>query len=98
MNQLQPPVPVGQLPDQMMTYPARPDPRHYGGYDTDLNEGENEGGLNLQNLFWLMVVHRWLIAAFILTGIICGTFLTYVQTPKYLATARLDIETANAKG
>ena len=70
----------------------------YGvGNDPYRDPFEDENSFDPLKLFWFVIHYRWLIAAFILAGIVSGVVFTYLQTPMYRASAKLEILTAGAR-
>jgi len=94
MNQPQPPVPIGPYSGMP---PAYADPYHHRGYGYGFEPEEDRDSIDVLKLFWYVIHYRWLIAAFLVTGIVVGAFVTFMQTPQYRATASLEIQTAGAK-
>ncbi|MCI5073617.1 polysaccharide biosynthesis tyrosine autokinase [Oricola sp.] len=58
---------------------------------------EEEDSLDPLKLIWFVVQYRWLIAAFALAGLAIGVFATYLQTPLYQATTKVEVITPSAK-
>ncbi len=48
-------------------------------------------------LLWLLVRYRWLIAAVLGAGLVLGVVVTLMQSPKYAATARIEIMVPTAR-
>ena len=61
------------------------------------NEGSDESVLNPVQLFWYIIHHRWLIAAFLASGLVAGTVFTWMQTPVFQARATVEVLVAGAK-
>ncbi len=92
----QPPMPV-PYPAQhggMPTYPTQSYPYGYGSYPDTY---EDEGGFDPLKLFWYVVHYRWLIAAFVIAGVICGALFTFMQTPLYKSSTEVEIFTQGAR-
>lgn len=96
MNHSQPPSQIQPYGSPHMHYPAHPGGYVPIGYGIPV-EGEEESKLDLLRLAWYAIHYRWLIAAFLVTGIVLGFVFTYLQTPKYRATSQIEIQTAGAK-
>ncbi|MEM8750428.1 MAG: polysaccharide biosynthesis tyrosine autokinase [Pseudomonadota bacterium] len=75
--------------------PAFAQPQY--GYHIGYDQPHNDGGFDLVKLFYRILKYRWMVAAFILAGIIGGIVFTYMQTPQYRATTSLEIVTSGAK-
>ncbi|MEM6460957.1 MAG: polysaccharide biosynthesis tyrosine autokinase [Pseudomonadota bacterium] len=61
-----------------------------------LNE-EDDSGIDPLALLLYVVKHRWLIALLIGVGIVAGVVFTWMQTPQYKATTKLEISAPSAK-
>lgn len=94
MNHNQLPVQNDPYGNQFLAHPNAYAQLGYG--DRFVADDENDS-IDLLKLFWFVVHYRWLIAACLITGIVSGVFFTFLQTPKYLATAQMEIQTASAK-
>lgn len=58
---------------------------------------DEESGFDPLRIFWFIVHYRWLIAAFLITGLVSGIVFTFLQTPMYRASAKIEIQAASAK-
>lgn len=58
---------------------------------------EEEERFDPLKLIWYAVHHRWLIAAFLLAGLVAGVMVTLLQTPLYQATNKVEIDTSGNK-
>ena len=98
MNHSQPPMPIGPFPNQPVTYPQYPPAHWQPGYGAPPFESEEEkDSIDILQLLWFAIHYRWLIAAFLVTGIVCGVFFTFLQTPQFRSTAQIEIQAAGAK-
>ncbi len=77
-------VPIGHQPGPGF------DPFH------DVDEDENVGFDPLR-LFWFVIHYRWLIAAFLIAGFVSGLAFSFLQTPKFRSSAKIEIQSAGAK-
>ena len=93
-NNYQPPMQVDPYGGQYVGHPNAPQQL---GYGDRFNADDENDGIDLLKILWFFVHYRWLIAACLITGIVCGVFFTFIQTPKYRATAQMEIQTASAK-
>jgi capsular exopolysaccharide synthesis family protein len=87
-------MPIGPYAGQV---PGFPEMQRQFGYAQPFEIEEEQDSIDILKLFWFVVHHRWLIAAFLMAGIVCGFFFTMMQTPKYRATAQIEIQAAGAK-
>lgn len=95
MNHSQPPVPIG--PYHAPAFPVHPDAwRVPPGYGPGFEEDEPDR-IDILRILWFAVHYRWLIAAFLVCGLVSGLFVTFLQTPKYRSFAQIEIQTAGAK-
>ncbi len=67
-----------------------------GGYIRYPEVDERDSFNPLQLIFYALQ-YRWLIAAILAVGLVIGFAITMMQTPKYEASARLEVETASAR-
>ena len=58
---------------------------------------EDEGGIDPLALLLYLVKYRWLIALLLAIGLVAGTVVTWMQTPRYKATTQLEISAPSAK-
>ncbi|RUT29980.1 polysaccharide biosynthesis tyrosine autokinase [Arsenicitalea aurantiaca] len=65
----------------------------YGGRFTE----ESEEAFDPVKLFWLALRYRWLIAVLVGLGLVLGLAMTLMQSPKYAATARIEIMVPTAR-
>ncbi|MEM7302110.1 MAG: polysaccharide biosynthesis tyrosine autokinase [Pseudomonadota bacterium] len=84
-------------------HPAAPPPA-YPGYPTygfnpygPQGAQEFEEPFNPLKLFWIALQYRWLILAFLVVGVASGVVYTWMQTPQYIATAKMEVLNNNAK-
>ena len=72
---------------------------HYedAGYGFHPSAAEMEEPFNPLKLLWYVVHYRWLIAIFVGVGLLVGGVATMMQTPKYSATARIEIMVPTAR-
>lgn len=92
----QPPMPV-PYPAQHGGVPAYPMQSYPYGYGNYPDAYEDEDSFDPLKLFWYVVHYRWLIAAFVLAGLICGALYTFMQTPMYRSSAKIEILTQGAR-
>ncbi|MBD0413464.1 GumC family protein [Oryzicola mucosus] len=69
--------------------------QYYGGYG--LEPEEDTRGLDPLKLLFYVVQYRWLIVISLAAGLVSGVILTFMQTPKYQATATLEVLVPSAK-
>jgi len=62
----------------------------------DLRE-ETEAPFDPLKLLWYVVQYRWLIAVLCVLGLVLGGVITFMQSPKYQATARIEIMVPTAR-
>lgn len=65
------------------------------GYRDDFMEPEE--GFDPLKILWLAVHYRWIIACALITGLVCGVFFTWQQTPLFRSTTKLEIVTSGAR-
>jgi len=72
---------------------------HYedAGYGFHPSAAEAEEPFNPLRLLWYIVHYRWLIGIIIGVGLLVGGVATLMQTPKYNATARIEIMVPTAR-
>jgi capsular exopolysaccharide synthesis family protein len=72
---------------------------HYDdvGYGFHPSAAEVEEPFNPLKLLWYVVHYRWLIAIFVGVGLLIGGVATMMQTPKFSATARIEIMVPTAR-
>ncbi|OJU01277.1 MAG: hypothetical protein BGN87_09035 [Rhizobiales bacterium 65-79] len=58
---------------------------------------EEEERFDPLKLIWYVIHYRWLIAAFLLAGIVVGVLVTLLQTPLYSAVNKIEIDTSGNK-
>ena len=58
---------------------------------------DKEEGFDPLQLLWYVIHYRWIIAAFLFFGLLGGIVFTWMQTPLYRGTAKLEILTSSAK-
>lgn len=68
---------------------------HPYGYTAD--PFEDEKSFDPLKLLWLVVHYRWLIATLLFVGVVLGTVFTWMQTPLYRSTAKIEIMTVGAR-
>ncbi|MEO4045270.1 polysaccharide biosynthesis tyrosine autokinase [Hoeflea sp. CAU 1731] len=86
----QPPVPVAYPGHQagVPAYPVHHQPYGYGAY---ADPAQDEEGFDPLKLLWYVVHYRWMIASFVFVGVVCGVLFTFMQTPYYRASAKVEI-------
>lgn len=84
-------APNGGLPTDLMREPHYGHPYGYGYVE------EREDGFNPLHLLIYVVQYRWLIAFLLAMGLVAGAVITFMQTPKYQATAQLEISSPAAR-
>lgn len=65
------------------------------GYSDDFMEPEE--GFDPLKILWLAVHYRWIIACALVTGIVCGIFFTWQQTPLFRSSTKIEIVTSGAR-
>lgn len=65
------------------------------GYMEDFQEPESN--FDPLKILWLAVHYRWIIACALITGIVCGLFFTWQQTPLFKSATKLEIVTSGAR-
>ena len=76
---------------------ASPFERSSQYYDYTAPHGAEEDGFDPLKLLWYVIHYRWLIGAFMIAGLVAGAMYTFMQTPLYRASARLEIVTTGPK-
>lgn len=69
--------------------------QNYSPYGRDY--AEQEEGFNPLKLLFYVVQYRWLIVMMAAAGLVAGTVITMMQTPKYQATTQLEVLVPSAK-
>lgn len=69
--------------------------QNHGPYGRDF--AEQDQGFNPLKLLFYVVQYRWLIAMMMAAGLVAGAVVTMMQTPKYQATAQLEVLVPSAK-
>ena len=93
----QAPVPINPAMQQNLApagYGADPYRRHFDPYET---QDFMDEGFDVLKILFFILQYRWIIAAFAITGIVCGIFFTLLQTPLYRATAKVEVLSAGAR-
>ena len=90
--QRQPTAPVPAPQPGGLVYYQPVDPFGYGP-----GAFEDEDRFDPLKLFWYIVHYRWLIASFLMAGVIVGVLVTLLQTPLYSATNKIEIDTSGNK-
>lgn len=99
MLERHPPIPHGSLQYQAVTE-AFPTPNGYfvpyggGGYPS---AHEEEPGFNPLAILFRIYEHRWLITILAILGLVSALVFTMMQTPRYRATAQLEVLVPSAK-
>lgn len=89
-------------------YPGQPPAPHpsgdmtlyapwYGSHGYGRLIEDEDDGIDPLALLYYVVKHRWLIAIVIAVGLVAGTVVTWMQTPRYQATAQLEVMVPSAK-
>ena len=86
-----PTSPEANLPSANQQY------RLPAGYQDSAAFEEDQTGFDPLKIFWFVVHYRWLIVIFLITGIVSGIVFTFLQTPMYRASAKVEIQAASAK-
>ncbi|RUU31321.1 polysaccharide biosynthesis tyrosine autokinase [Mesorhizobium sp. M6A.T.Ce.TU.016.01.1.1] len=68
---------------------------NYSPYGRDYSEQDE--GFNPLKLLFYVVQYRWLIVMMVAGGLVAGVIVTMMQTPKYRATAQLEVLVPSAK-
>ena len=58
---------------------------------------EQADAFNPLTLLFYVIQYRWLLALLVATGVVAGVVVTMMQTPKYQATAQLEVLVPSAK-
>ncbi len=67
-------------------------------YGAPLVDGVDEAqGFNLLKLFWLVMRYRWLAGGVVASALLLGVLGTLMQSPRYAATARIEILVPTAR-
>ena len=61
------------------------------------DQGFEEIDLNPVKLLWYIVHYRWLFASMVVLGLVIGIVFTWMQTPLYRSSAKLEIQAAQAR-
>ncbi|TIT47047.1 MAG: exopolysaccharide biosynthesis protein, partial [Mesorhizobium sp.] len=69
--------------------------QNYSPYGRDYSEQDE--GFNPLKLLFYVVQYRWLIVMMAAAGLVAGVVVTMMQTPKYQATAQLEVLVPSAK-
>ncbi|WP_245329909.1 GumC family protein [Mesorhizobium mediterraneum] len=69
--------------------------QNYSPYGRDYSEQDE--GFNPLKLLFYVVQYRWLIVMMVAGGLVAGVIVTMMQTPKYRATAQLEVLVPSAK-
>lgn len=73
----------------------------YGAYyatpDFGYDAGERPGGIDVVGLFFRVVAYRWLVAGIVTVCLVSAVLVTLIQTPKYQATAKLEVVVPSAR-
>lgn len=88
-------MPMAHTPGAVATEMYYDGPHQYTGYGRD--DREREEGFNPLKLLFYVVQYRWLIAGLVVMGLVAGLMVTMMQTPKYRATAQLEVLVPSAR-
>ncbi len=69
----------------------------YGGYGYGPTHFDDESAFNPLDLFVYAVRYRWLIVILVTVGLIAGLMVTWMLTPHYRATTKLEIMVPSAR-
>lgn len=58
---------------------------------------DEEDALSPVRLLWHLIQYRWLIAVLVAAGLVLGAVVTLMQTPRFLAEARIEIMVPTAR-
>ena len=58
---------------------------------------DDASGFDPLRIFWFIIHYRWLITAFLIAGFVSGIVFTFLQTPMYRASTKIEIQAASAK-
>lgn len=100
MNMFEPqkcPYGLPVVPDGQIAHVPSPYLHHPGYGDYRHQEAETDEGFDPLKLIWLALHYRWLIAAFLLAGLVAGVLVTYLQTPLFRSVAKMEIVTQGAR-
>ncbi len=93
-----PPTPTqGKLAPAAVNAPALRDPYTPMGYPADSFGGEPGFAQSLQKYIHIVLRRKWLILGSTLVALALGTIGTLMQTPRYTATVRLQIDSEAMK-
>ena len=70
---------------------------HAYGYGYGNGVDDDDGAFNPLHLFVYAIRYRWLIAVLIAIGIVAGLMVTWMLTPQYRATTKLEIMVPSAR-
>jgi len=70
---------------------------YYVPYGYGYDHSEREGGFDPLTILFKIVQHRWLIGTLAVLGIVTALIVTMMMTPKYQASARLEVLVPSAK-
>jgi len=82
---------IGAIPETQLVYNSQ---TAFGGYAPPVEE---EDSLDPLKLIWYVIHYRWLIAALLTAGLVIGILHTYLQTPYYRASTKVEIEAQGAR-
>ncbi len=68
---------------------------HHPGYGYSVEE--DEGGLDPLKLLRYAIKYRWMIAIILAVGLVTGLVMTWMTTPLYQATTRIEVMVPSAK-
>jgi len=77
--------------------PAHPRMEQEGYYGVNLTEDQGGTSFDPLKLMWYVVHYRWLLAAFLLAGLVIGFGFSKLQVPLYRSTVILEHLTSSAK-
>ncbi len=84
---------VGRAPALLHAFEGAQVP--HSGYGYDAQDGEKE--INLFRIFLYVLHYRWLLASMAAVGLVCAFAATMMMTPKYKASAQLEVMVPSAK-
>lgn len=61
------------------------------------NPADDEDALSPVRLLWYLIQYRWLIAVLVAAGLLLGAVVTLMQTPLFMAEARIEIMVPTAR-
>ncbi|MCM2476079.1 polysaccharide biosynthesis tyrosine autokinase [Rhizobium sp. CG5] len=84
-----------------MFSPSAPGDGYYGGYyagsEFGYDSARRAGAIDAIGLLLRVLEYRWIVGTIVAVGLIVALFTTLLQTPKYQATAKLEVVVPSAR-